>query len=167
MSRRDLLPGTGPVLNVRQALYRATRDATGGQNAVALTIGMAPDELNKRVSPNNNRPLHPEFLEEIVAATRDPRLLAALVRPAGAVAYVPRAVPATREALTSLSELLHAEGDFVASLHEGAADKVWLPHEVEELRYHANRVIGHVLGIVAGAEMAMLEHVVSGEVGHG
>ncbi|MHB0844737.1 phage regulatory CII family protein [Stutzerimonas nitrititolerans] len=167
MSRKDLLPGAGPVLNTRQALYRATRDATGGQNAVALTIGMDPDELNKRVSPNNNRPIHPEFLEEIVAATRDPRLLAALVRPAGAVAYVPRPVPATRAALKELGKLLRLEGEFVESLHEGAADNRWLPHEVETLRYHANQVIGQVLGIVAGAELAMLEAVAEGEVTHG
>jgi len=167
MSRKDLLPGAGPVLNTRQALYRATRDATGGQNAVALTIGMDPDELNKRVSPNNNRPIHPEFLEEIVAATRDPRLLAALVRPAGAVAYVPVPVPATREALKGLAQVMRAKGDFVQSLHEGAADNVWLPHEVDALRYHANQVIAQLLGIVAGAELAMLEAVAQGEVAHG
>lgn len=167
MSRRDLLPGAGPVLSVRQALYRATRDARGGQQAVALTIGMCADELNKRVSPSGNRPIQPEFLEEIIGATRDPRLLAALVRPAGAVAYVPAPVPATREGLNALAELLHAEGDFVESLHQGAADNVWLPHEVDALRYHANRVIGQVLGIVAGAELAMQEAVASGEVANG
>lgn len=167
MSRKDLLPGAGPVLNTRQALYRATRDAEGGQLRVALDIGMDPDELSKRVNPTGNRPIHPEFLEEIVAATRDPRLLAALVRPAGAVAYVPCAVPATRQALKALGELLHAEGDFVVSLHEGAADSLWLAHEVEALRYHANKLIGQVLGIVAGAELAMLEAVASAEVAHG
>lgn len=157
MSRKDLLPGAGPVLNTRQALYRATRDAPGGQNAVALTIGMDPDELSKRVNPTNNRPLHPEFLEEIIAATRDPRLLAALVRPAGAVAFVPVPVPATRDALKALGQLLQAEGEFVGSLHAGAADNVWEHHEVETLRYHANRMIGEILGIVAGAEQAMEE----------
>lgn len=167
MSRKDLLPGAGPVLNTRQALYRATRDAVGGQNAVALAIGVDPDELNKRVSPSSNRPIHPEFLEEVVAVTRDPRLLAALVRPAGAVAYVPTPVPATREALQALGALLQVEGEFVCSLNAGAADNCWLPHEVEALRYHANRVIGQVLGIVAGAELAMLEHVASEEVAHG
>lgn len=167
MSRRDLLPGAGPVLNTRQALYRATRDAEGGQIAVALTIGMDPDELSKRVNPAGNRPIHPEFIEEIVATTRDPRLLAALVRPAGAVAYVPQPVPATPEALRALAALLHAEGEFVASLHDGLADRAWQAHEVEALRYHANRVIGQVLGIVAGAELAMLEHVSAGEVCHG
>jgi len=38
---------------------------------------------------------------------------------------------------------------------------------VETLRYHANQVIGQVLGIVAGAELAMLEAVAEGEVTHG
>jgi hypothetical protein len=157
MSRKDLLPGAGPVLNIRQALYRATRDATGGQLAVALTIGADPDELCKRVSPTSNRPIHPEFLEEIIATTRDPRLLAALVRPAGAVAFVPQPVPATRDALLALGELLKTEGDFVGSLSAGAADGVWEAHEVERLRYHAHRLIGNILGIVGGAELAIEE----------
>jgi len=167
MSRKDLLPGAGPVLNVRQALYRATRDAEGGQLRVALEIGMDPDELSKRVNPTGNRPIHPEFLEEIVSTTRDLRLLAALVRPAGAVAYVPVPVPATREALKGLAQVMRANGDFVQSLHEGAADNRWLPHEVEALRYHANQVVAQLLGIVAGAELAMLEAVAQGEVAHG
>lgn len=167
MSRKDLLPGAGPVLNVRQALYRATRDAEGGQLRVALEIGMDPDELSKRVNPTGNRPIHPEFLEEIVSTTRDLRLLAALVRPAGAVAYVPVPVPATHEALKGLAQVMRANGDFVQSLHEGAADNRWLPHEVEALRYHANQVVAQLLGIVAGAELAMLEAVAQGEVAHG
>lgn len=165
MSRKDLLPAAGPVLTTRQALYRATRDAVGGQNSVALSIGVDPDELSKRLNPSNNRPMHPELIEEIVATTRDPRLLAALVRPAGAVAFVPRAVPATRDALKALGRLLQAEGEFVGSLHDGAADDVWERHEVETLRFHANKMIGEILGIVAGAEQAMeqaLEDVAHG-----
>lgn len=165
MSRKDLLPAAGPVLNTRQALYRATRDAIGGQNAVALTIGIDPDELSKRVNPTGSRPLHPEFLEEIVATTRDPRLLAALVRPAGAVVFMPTPVPATRDALKALGKLLQAEGEFVGSLHDGAADNRWEHHEVEALRYHANKMIGEILGIVAGAEQSM-EQMLE-EVAHG
>lgn len=164
MSRKDLLPAAGPVLNTRQALYRATRDAVGGQNSVALSIGMDPDELSKRLNPTNNRPMHPELIEEIVATTRDPRLLAALVRPAGAVAFVPQPVPATRDALKALGQLLEAEGRFVGSLHDGAADNVWEHHEVETLRYHANKMIAEILGIVAGAEQAMEREL---EVVHG
>lgn len=155
MSRKDLLPGAGPVLTVRQALYRATRDARGGQQAVALEIGMCADELCKRVSPANNRPIHPEFLEEIVSATRDPRLLAALVRPAGAVAFVPTPMPATNQALQALAEVARAKGDFIESLTDGLADARWERHEVEALRYHAHQLVGQLLGIVAGAELAL------------
>lgn len=160
MSRKDLLPGAGPVFNVRQGMYRATRDAYGGQTGVALTIGRDPDELNKLVSPNSTRPIQPELLEEIVAVTRDPRLLAALVRPAGALAFIPQPVPATRDALAALSALLKTESEFVGSLSEGAADGAWEAHEVERLRYQAHRLIGSVLGIVAGAEMALGEEAV-------
>lgn len=155
MSRKDLLPAAGPVLNLRQALYRASRDFKGGQGALALSMGIDPSDLGKRLNPTDSRPIQPETIEEIVQWTRDPRLLAALVRPAGAVAFVPQPVEATREALKALGKLLQAEGEFVGSLHEGAADSVWEPHEVEALRYHANRMIGKILGIVAGAEEAM------------
>lgn len=155
MSRLDLLPAAGPVLNLRQALYRACRDHIGGINAVALTMGVSPDALAKALSPSDLRPIRPEWVEEIVAITLDPRLLAALVRPAGALAFVPRPVPATGEALANLGQLLQAEAEFVGSLHKGVADNRWERHEVEELRFHANRVIGTILGIVAGAEQAL------------
>lgn len=149
------MPDLGPVLNVRQALYRASRDYPGGQNKLALEMGIEPDELTKRVSPKDARPIKPEFLEEVIGLTRDPRLLAALMRPAGAVAFVPVPVEATRDALKALGGLLEEEAEFVVSLHGGAADGVWEPHEVEKLRYHANRVVSAVLGIVAGAALAM------------
>lgn len=155
MSRRDLLPDLGPVLNVRQALYRASRDYPGGQNALALSMGVSADELAKRLNPTDSRPIRPELIEEIISLTRDTRLLAALMRPAGAVAFVPAPVVATRDALKGLADLLEKEAEFVVSLHGGAADGVWEVHEVEQLRYHANRVVSAVLGIVAGAAMAM------------
>lgn len=157
MSRRDLLPDLGPVLNVRQALYRASRDYPGGQNALALSMGVPADELAKRLNPTDSRPIRPELIEEIISLTRDARLLAALMRPAGAVAFVPVPVVATRDALKGLGDLLEKEADFVVSLHGGAADGIWEVHEVEQLRYHANRVVSAVLGIVAGAALAMEE----------
>lgn len=153
MSRKDLLPGAGLALNLRQALYRASRDYVGGQNALALSMGVSADELAKRLNPADCRPIKPEWIEEILAITRDTRLLDALVRPACAVAFVPTPVPATKDALRALGNVLHEESDFVISLHSGGADGVWEPHEVAQLRYHANRMISVVLGIVAGAEM--------------
>lgn len=118
-------------------------------------MGVSPDALAKALSPSDLRPIRPEWVEEIVAITLDPRLLAALVRPAGALAFVPRPVPATGEALAMLGRLLHAEAEFVGSLNRGVADSRWELQEVEELRFHANKVIGKILGIVAGAEQAL------------
>lgn len=160
MSRKDLLPVTNVQLNVRQALYRATRDYPGGQFSLAITLGVSPDDLCKRVNPNDTRPIRPELIEEIVEATRDLRLLNALVRPAGAVAFMPAAVSTGDASLNSVAVLLAEVSDYVRSLADGSADNSWKAHEVAELRYHADRVVGQVLGIVAGAELAL-------EVGHG
>lgn len=159
MSRKDLLTAGNVQLNVRQALYRASRDFPGGQFALALTLGISPDDLGKRVNPNDTRPIRPELIEEIVEATRDVRLLNALVRPAGAVAFVPAAVSAGDASLKSVAVLLAEVSAYVGSLADGSADDSWKQHEVAELRYHAERVVSQVLGIVAGAELAMeIEH---------
>ena len=85
MSRRDLLPDAGPVLSLRQALYRASRDYRGGQNALALTMGVPADELAKRLNPNDSRPLKPEWIEEILTLTLDMRILDALGNARGGV----------------------------------------------------------------------------------
>lgn len=157
MSRKDLLPAGNVQLNVRQALYRASRDYPGGQFALALTLGISPDDLGKRVNPNDTRPIRPELIEEIVEATGDLRLLNALVRPAGALAFVPPAVCTSDDSLRSAAALLAEVADYVCSLADGSEDDRWQAHEVAELRYHAERVIGQVLGIVAGAELAMAD----------
>jgi hypothetical protein len=151
MSRKDLLSGCGPALDLRQALYRACRDYRGGINAVALTMGIESDALAKALSPSDSRPIRAEWIEEIVTITKDQRLLAALVRPAGAVAFVPVPVKATADALKALSEMLKSESDFVGSLHKGAADAVWKPSEVVDLELHANVLIAQILSIVEGA----------------
>lgn len=156
MSRKDLLTAGNVQLNVRQALYRASRDFPGGQFALALTLGISPDDLGKRVNPNDTRPIRPELIEEIVEATRDARLLNALVRPAGAVAFVPAAVTAGDASLKSVAVLLDEVSSYVQSLADGSADDTWKEHEVAELRYHAERLVNSVLGILAGAELAMV-----------
>lgn len=154
MSRKDLLPVENVQLNVRQALYRASRDYSGGQFALALTLGVSADDLCKRVNPKDTRPIRPELIEEIVEATRDQRLLAALVRPAGAMAFIPAVVGTGDASLKSVAALLDEVGAYVRSLADGSADNDWKLHEVAELRYHAEKLIGQVLGIVAGAELA-------------
>lgn len=156
MSRRDLLPDAGPVLSLRQALYRASRDYRGGQNALALTMGVPADELAKRLNPNDSRPLKVEWVEEILTHTRDQRLLEAIAGAHGGVVWhevVP--VSASKAAMRALGEYLQREGDFVTSLAEGAADGRWEKHEVEALELHGNALLRQLLGIMAGARAAM------------
>lgn len=156
MSRTDLLPDAGPVLSLRQALYRAGRDYKGGITSLAHDLGMDLDALQKKLKLDEERRWPtPDELEEIITFTQDSRLLDALLRPAAAVWYRPIPVPATQDALKAVGELLQKEGQFVGSLHTGAADNVWQPHEVALLEHHGNEVIRAVLGIMAGAREAM------------
>ncbi|WP_252090424.1 phage regulatory CII family protein [Pseudomonas sp. MWU13-3659] len=156
MSRIDLLPGAGPVLTLRQALYRAGRDYHGGITRLAFDMGLEVDTLQKKLHHNEERRWPtPDELEEIVQLTADPRLLDALVRPAGVVWYRPEPVPATNDALQAVAKLLEESGQFVGSLHDGASDKIWTLAEVLDLEQRGLDVIRQVLAITAGAREAM------------
>lgn len=161
MSRKDLLPDAGSVsLTVRQALYRASRDYPGGQFALAHALGICPDDLCKRVSPKENRPLQPGLIEEIVAETKDLRLLSALVRPAGGLVFLPRPAEAKKDGLKATVALLNKMSGYVEALADGLQDGKWEKHEVDALRHHAEMLIDKVLGVLAGAEQALegVEH---------
>ncbi|ATR82131.1 hypothetical protein CS390_05940 [Pseudomonas sp. HLS-6] len=156
MSRTDLLPGAGPVLSLRQALYRAGRDYSGGITRLAFEMVLDNDALQKKLKLDEERRwLTPDELEEVIRLTADPRLLDALVRPAGAVWYKPTPVPATHEALKAVGKLLNEASEFVTKMHDGVADKKWEQHEVLDLEKHGMDVIREVLGIMAGARQAM------------
>lgn len=158
MSRVDLLPAAGPVLSLRQALYRAGRDYRGGITSLALDLGMDLDALQKKLKFDfDGRWPSPDELEEIISATQDTRLLDALVRPAGAVWFKPVPVAATRDALKAVGALLQNEGNFVSCLHAGGDDNIWRADEVAMLRLRGHAVIRQVLAIIAGAEQQMLE----------
>ncbi|HCF6733669.1 TPA: hypothetical protein NII60_003557, partial [Pseudomonas aeruginosa] len=114
------------------------------------------EDLQKKLKLDEERRWPtPDELEDIIRLTKDPRLLDALMRPAGAVWYRPEAVNATASALKAVGDLLQREGEFVASLHKGADDNRWEPVEVADLEYHGANVIRAVLGIMAGARQAM------------
>lgn len=156
MSRTDLLPDAGQVLSLRQALYRAGRDFRGGVTALAFQMVIDNDTLQKKLKLDEDRRwLNPDELEDVIRLTADPRLLDALMRPAGAVWYRPVPVPATNEALRAVGKLLDEAGQFVSSMHDGAADNKWELHEVLDLEQRGMDVIRQVLGIMAGARAAM------------
>lgn len=155
MSRKDLLPNAGPVFSLREALYRAGRDYPGGLTKLALEMMVPYEDLQKKLKLDEERRwLNPDELEDIIRLTQDPRLLDSLMRPAGAGWYRPEPVAATNEALQAVGKLLEETGEFVCSMHDGAADNVWEPHEVEKLEKHGWDVIRAVLGIMAGARNA-------------
>lgn len=155
MSRTQQSPAAGPVLSLRKALYRAGHDYRGGVTALALDMVMDYDALQKKLKHDfESRWLDPDELEEVIRLTGNPSLLDALMRPAGMVWYKPMQAVPTREALLSVGRLLHETGEFVSTMHEGAAD-TWELHEVVALETHGHNVIRKVLGIMAGARLAM------------
>ncbi|MEX7116776.1 phage regulatory CII family protein, partial [Pseudomonas aeruginosa] len=92
MSRKDLLPDAGPVFDLRQALYRAGRDYKGGLTSLAHDMVLPYEDLQKKLKLDEERRWPtPDELEDIIRLTKDPRLLDALMRPAGAVWYRPEA----------------------------------------------------------------------------
>jgi hypothetical protein len=141
---------------LRQALYRAGRDYKGGVTALAFDMVMDNDALQKKLNLDEERRWPtPDELEEIIRLTQSPLLLDALMRPAGAVWYRPIPMPASCAALKAVGKLLEESGEFVASMHDGAADNKWERHEVLELESRGMDVIREVLGIMAGAREAM------------
>ncbi|WP_430445511.1 MAG: phage regulatory CII family protein [Pseudomonas piscis] len=158
MSRTAKPTAVEPILPLRKALYRAGHSYRGGVTALAVDMVMDYDTLQKKLKHDfEHRWLDPDELEEVIRLTQSEVLLDALMRPAGMVWYKPEPAAPTKKALLAVSKLLHETGLFVSSMHEGAADNVWEPHEVAELEKHGADVIRAVLGIMAGARAAMEE----------
>jgi hypothetical protein len=156
MNRKGQSPAIAPVLSLRKAIYRAAHDYHGGVTALAHDMVLDYDSLQKKVKHDfEQRWLDPDELEEVIRLTAHPLLLDALMRPAAMVWYKPEAAAPTKEALLAVSKVLHQTGQFVSSMHEGAADNLWERHEVECLEKHGADVIRAVLGIMAGAREAM------------
>ncbi|SED11761.1 hypothetical protein SAMN05216178_6303 [Pseudomonas saponiphila] len=160
MSRIAKPSAIEPVLSLRKALYRAGHSYRGGVTALAVDMVMDYDTLQKKLKHDfEHRWLDPDELEEVIRLTQSEVLLDALMRPAGMVWYKPEPAAPTYQALQAVSRLLHETGMFVSSMHHGAADNIWEPHEVEDLEKHGADVIRAVLGIMAGARAAMEEHL--------
>ncbi|PXX58520.1 hypothetical protein SAMN05660489_04953 [Pseudomonas sp. LAMO17WK12:I10] len=156
MSRIDNQPDASPALSLRHALWRAGREYKGGITRLAFEMGMDLDALQKKLKHDEERRwLTPDELEEVLQWTSDKRVLDALGRAAGVVWYRPQPVPATNEQLKAVGLLLNEAAEFVSSMHEGAADNVWEPHEVQRLEACGMDVIRQVLAITAGARQAM------------
>lgn len=156
MSRNHLLPDAGPVLDLHQALYCASREYRGGLTALAAIMATNYDTLQKKLSIANttHHLTLPEF-ETLVSITDDPRIDEAYARARGKMLFDITPVAGTKDALKALGEVLNAAGVFVESLNSGMADQHWDATEVAELEHFGNELIGKILGIVAGARAEM------------
>lgn len=156
MSRLDLVPANAPAYTLRQALYRAGRDFRGGITALAPTMAMPYDELQKKLNVDNTeRHLDPEEIEDLLRLTQSEPVLDALGRAAGVVWYRKQPVEASPDAIRALGKFIEREGKFVESLADGVADGRWDQGEVEQLESHGYKLIAKLLGIMAGARDAM------------
>lgn len=77
------------ILSLRLALYHACREFPGGTAAIAAIYGRNPTTLQHKMSPT--QPTHspnPDEIEEVTAATRDPRILDSLIEAFGDATWV-------------------------------------------------------------------------------
>ncbi|WP_044871993.1 hypothetical protein [Pseudomonas sp. LFM046] len=153
--RIDPTRDTGPTRTLEQAIDRDCRDFRGGLKAVCAILDEPYDGFQKRLSVSYpEHRLHVDDFARVVELTQGDASRLWFEQVFSVVCYRPTAVAATKEALVALAELLSRESAFVLSLHEGADDSRWEPHEVADLEFHGNRVIEAVLGIMAGARQA-------------
>lgn len=76
------------VLPLQLSLYHAARDYPGGAAAIAAIYGRSPSSLAHKLSPTSpNNVLAPDEVEEVTAATRDPRIVDSLIEAFGDAAW--------------------------------------------------------------------------------
>ncbi len=147
---------SGPLVSLKAAVDADTRDAIrGGQTAVCALLNKPYGAFQKRLSlayPEHH--LNADDLACVVELVRGPAVRTWFEQVYGVVSYRPVPVPATRDAMQALGQLLAKEGEFVASLAGGAGDGVWEPHEVAKLDACGFALISNLLAIMAGARQA-------------
>ncbi|PKM30215.1 MAG: hypothetical protein CVV07_07295 [Gammaproteobacteria bacterium HGW-Gammaproteobacteria-11] len=121
-AKREILP-----LNL--ALYHACRDYPhGGTAGIAALYGRSASTLQHKVSPTQaTHSANPEDIEEIITATRDPRILDSVVQAFGDAAWVDLrgVVPSEGEACATLGSVIQAVGDVLqkkSALMAGVAE---------------------------------------------
>lgn len=113
------------VLPLSLSLYHACRDFPGGTAAIAAIYGRNPTTLQHKMSPT--QPTHspnPDEIEEVTAATRDPRIIDSLIEAYRDAAWVDlRDVLQGFEAGQSLASILTGVGE-VLRKQSGLTDEV-------------------------------------------
>lgn len=154
------------ILPLNLALYHAARDYPGGGKAIAAVYGLPATTLQHRLNPNADaHKLSIDDLEHVLEATRDPRILDALL------SLVPGAhwfeyQEATNDCseqqlMESVAVLSTQVGNLLTRISEHRRDGTYHDHEVAELEKLRGQLIGAVQGVLVCAQRF------DGEVRHG
>ncbi|MGV6473485.1 phage regulatory CII family protein [Azotobacter vinelandii] len=158
------------ILALRFSLYHACRDFPGGAAAIAAIYGRNPTTLQHKMSPT--QPSHspnPDEIEEVIAATRDPRIVDSILEAYGDAAWVDlrellqsfdhdKALPGVLKAVGETLQRQSALTDSVARhlADDGRIDR----EELSECKLHLRRIQGALLALER-----MLERAVEGRDG--
>ena len=149
--------GALSILPLRQALYHACRSYPGGTAAIAAIYGRNPTTLQHKMCPTqSSHSPNPDEIEEVIATTRDPRILDSLVEAFGDAAWVDlRALLPHFEAGKTLPGVLQAVGatlqhqsGLTDSIARHLADDGRIdPVELAECKVHLRRTQGALLAL--------------------
>lgn len=114
------------LLTLPQALYHAAKDYPGGATAIAAIDGTNATTLSHKLSLTNHTHT-PNIidLELMLDATRDPRIVEAILRPIGWVGIDVsdlRDTDTPKALLAGISEMLSREGELTQHLSESLDD---------------------------------------------
>lgn len=154
------------VLPLNLALYHAARDYPGGGKAIAAVYGLPAPTLQHRLNPNaDTHRLTLDDLEHVLEATRDPRILdalLALVPGAHWFAYQEAVDDCSEQQLMESVAVLSTQvGNLLTRISEHRRDGVYHDHEVAELKKLKGQLIGAVQTVLVCAQRF------DGEVRHG
>lgn len=133
------------VLTLPQALHHAARDYPGGATAIAAIDGGNATTLNHKLSlTNKTHTPNIADLELVLDATRDRRIVEAILHPIGWVGIDVsdlRETDTPKALLASLSELLSREGDMTKHLSQALDDDRVTDDELAEFELLTERLV--------------------------
>lgn len=154
------------LLTLPQALHHAARDYPGGATAIAAIDGGNATTLNHKLSLTNTTHI-PNIadLELLLDATRDPRIVDALLHPIGWVGIDVSELSDTDTAqslLAGIGEMLCRENSLTVCLTEALADDKLNGDELSELELLAERLVQAVFKLRAVVRKKHAEDVAHG-----
>lgn len=154
------------LLTLPQALHHAARDYPGGATAIAAIDGGNATTLNHKLSlTNTSHTPNIADLELLLDATRDPRIVDALLHPIGWVGIDVSELSDTdtpQSLLVGIGEMLCRENSLTECLTKALADDTVNGDELSELELLAERLVQAVFKLRAVVRKKHAEDVAHG-----